>query len=274
MTLKTRRSVGTAALTLGLAVLMLILILGAVHGVGTDAELYFRLQTEAGVLPEAGVCEADLRTLDGALARFLAGQPEELMTPSESAPGSYDLLALNVDGALRPAFNDREVAHLRDCEALFALLRKVRRRLIPWAVLLVVGGAYLLQDRRRARKAALLSPLIPLAPLGAFALWAVIDFDGAFVFFHRVLFDNDLWLLDPATDLLIRICPESMFMSMGRMIALRGLAILAAVPALAVLASLIWPKSKSNGGNQWNDNRAMRRAAAQRPKTFDAKGMR
>ena len=124
-------------------------------------------------------------------------------------------------------------------------------------------------QNKKARRAAWLSPLILLIPLGAFALWAAIDFDGAFVFFHRALFDNDLWLLDPATDLLIRICPESMFMAMGRMIALRGLAILAAVPALAALIARIWPKSKSNGGNPWNDNRAARRGSALRRKTFD-----
>ena len=58
---------------------------------------------------------------------------------------------------------------MADCQRLFALLRKVRSRLIPWAVLLIVGGAYLLQDRRRARRCAWLAPLILLVPLGAFA---------------------------------------------------------------------------------------------------------
>ena len=158
---------------------------------------------------------------------------------------------------------------MEDCRRLFALLRKVRRRLIPWAVLLIVGGAYLLQDRRKARLAAWLSPLILLIPLGAFALWAAVDFDGAFTFFHRLLFTNDLWLLDPRTDLLIRICPESMFMAMGLRIALWSLAAVIAVPALATLITFIWPKNKQDEANKWNDNRAMRRASAQRPKTFD-----
>lgn len=274
MTERNRSTFGAIGLALGLVALMLILILSAVHAVGTDGALYYRLQMEADVLPAAGVSDADLQALDDALADYLAGRSDALMTPSESAPGAYDLMALVVDGELRPAFNERETAHLIDCANLFALLRKVRRRLVPWAVLLIVGGAYLLRDRRRARKAALLSPLILLVPLGAFALWAAADFDGAFTFFHRVLFTNDLWLLDPRTDLLIRICPERMFMRMGGMIALRGLAILIGTPLIAAGLTLLWPKSKAREENAWNDNRATRRAAAQRPKTFDVGGKR
>ena len=30
--------------------------------------------------------------------------------------------------------------------------------------------------------------------------------------FHQIFFDNDLWILDPATDLLINIVPEPFFM--------------------------------------------------------------
>jgi len=141
-------------------------------------------------------------------------------------------------------------------------------------VLLIVGGAYLLQNRKKARRCAWLAPLVLLAPLGAFALWAAVDFDGAFTFFHRLLFTNDLWLLDPRTDLLIRICPQSMFAAMGLRIALLSLGGMAGVTALAVLLTYIWPKDKEGGGNAWNDNRATRRAAAQGPKTFDVGGKR
>ena len=275
MTNSRQRTFGAIGLTLGLVALMLILILTALHAVGTDAALYYKLQAQAGVLPEAGISADDLRDLDAELAKYLAGDPgQALALPLDSEPGAFSILPLQVDGELRPAFNEKEMAHLRDCAALFALLRKVRRRLIAWAVLLIVGGAYLLNDRKKARSVAWLSPLILLIPLGAFALWAAIDCDAAFVFFHRALFDNDLWLLDPRTDLLIRICPESMFMAMGKAIALRCAAILVGVPAIAAGLALIWPKSKSNEGNKWNDNRATRRASAQRPKTFGVGGKR
>ena len=48
--------------------------------------------------------------------------------------------------------------------------------------------------------------------------------------FHLLFFTNDLWLLDPATDLLIRICPQSMFAEMGLRIARRAAFMLLGVP--------------------------------------------
>ena len=80
--------------------------------------------------------------------------------------------------------------------------------------------------------------LILTVPLAIFALWAAVDFSSAFNFFHRILFTNDLWLLNPETDLLIRICPSSMFESMGLRIALRAGVILLGVPVL--LTGLKW----------------------------------
>jgi integral membrane protein (TIGR01906 family) len=247
---KNRRIIGTVALTLGLAVLYFILTLTALHRVGTDAELYHREQTRAGILPAAGISDEALRALDGRLADYLRG----------------DAAALETD----PPFNGREMTHLRDCFDLFALLRKVRARLIPWAVLLIAGGAWLLQDKRRVRLCAWLSPLLLLIPLGLFALFAALHFDRAFTLFHRVLFRNDLWQLDPKTDLLIRICPESMFARMGARIGAYSLAAILAVSALATALTFIWPKKK--GENTWKTT--TRRGPAPKRIDFGRRGTR
>lgn len=265
MSERTRRNLGFIALLLGLAVAMFIGILTAVHAVGTDDGLYYSEQMKAGILPAAGISDEDLRALDERLAVYLAGDESRLLPDGENA------LPVAVFGSVQPAFNEKEMAHMRDCYDLFALLRKVRGRLIPWAVLLTVGGAYLLQDRKRARCCAWLSPLVLLIPLGAFAAWAAADFDGAFTFFHRLLFRNDLWLLDPRTDLLIRICPANMFLHMGARIGVLSLIGILAISAVAVLLTFIWPKRKEE--NTWN-NRAMRRASGQKQMTFGKKGAR
>ena len=110
MSRQNRTTIGAIGLTLGLVALMLILVLSALHAVGTDDGLYFKLQMEAGILPEAGVSEDELRSIDRRLADYLRG----------------DSAALEDD----PPFNDREMAHMADCQRLFALLRKVNAFLL------------------------------------------------------------------------------------------------------------------------------------------------
>lgn len=218
------RVLAAVALCVGFAALHVLLLLTALHVVGTDGELYYTEQLKANILPQADMCDAALRTLDGSLARYLKGDAAALI------PGN--------------PFNAREMAHMADCFALFELLRGVRRALIPIALLLIAGGAWFLRDRRRIRLCAWLSPLFVLLPLGLFALYAALNFDAAFTLFHKLLFRNDLWLLDPRTDVLIRICPESMFMDMGIRIAAYSLAGMLAVSALAAALTFIWPKGK------------------------------
>ena len=53
-----------------------------------------------------------------------------------------------------------------------------------------------------------------LGVAAAFGGLVAIDFNKYFVLFHEIFFNNDLWLLDPATDLLIRMLPEGFFFDM------------------------------------------------------------
>lgn len=49
-------------------------------------------------------------------------------------------------------------------------------------------------------------------------LLLAIDFDTAFVMFHRIFFNNDYWLFDPATDPIINILPSTFFLHCALMI--------------------------------------------------------
>ena len=70
------------------------------------------------------------------------------------------------------------------------------------------------------------------AAVTAVIILACIDFNSLFVLFHQVAFRNDLWLLDPQTDLLIRLMPIEFFISYAAIIG--GLWLLGMVIALAV----------------------------------------
>ena len=206
------RRIGFGMCLVGFVLAVLAGVLGAVHWIGTDGELYYRYQMEEEIPEYAGISEEELLGLDGCLADYLGGDPQAL-----------DGLAVCVFGELQPAFNDREMQHMDDCFKLFVLLRRVLAGAAVLAVLTVGLGIHLLRDRRRIRLAAWLALPVLLIPLGIFALWAVQDFNAAFTFFHEMLFTNDLWLLDPRTSIMINMLPGNLFFDLVAGIIIRFL---------------------------------------------------
>lgn len=217
----------------------LYFISSAVLEIGTNETLYFELQTRTGLPESAGISVETLEKLDVHLASCLRGREDwnvEWLNP-EGGP-----LRVVVDGVEQDAFNAREIQHMEDCQRLFKLLRSLRLGLAIAAALMVLLSLILEWKEKPARAVSVapmwIGSLILIVPLAIFGVWAAIDFNSAFNFFHRILFTNDLWLLDPTNDLLIRICPSSMFAGMGLRIALRAGLILLGVPVL--LTGLKW----------------------------------
>ena len=76
-----------------------------------------------------------------------------------------------------------------------------------------------------------------LAAVTVLAVVAVIDFDALFILFHKVAFTNDLWLLDPRTDMLIRLMPTDFFVTYAAIIGclwllgMVGLLVISAIPS-------------------------------------------
>lgn len=84
--------------------------------------------------------------------------------------------------------------------------------------------------RKSTERTAALKRLIPKSLcIGTGAVFAVAlaligiistDFSKYFVVFHKIFFSNDLWILDPRTDMLINIVPEGFFFDTAARIAL------------------------------------------------------
>ena len=229
----------------------LYFISGAVLEIGTNETLYFELQTRAGLPESAGISAEALEKLDVHLASCLRGRKDwnvEWLNP-EGGP-----LRVVVDGVEQDAFNAREIQHMEDCRRLFDLLRTLRLSLAVAAALLVLLSLILEWKEKPARTVGLsplwIGSLILIVPLAIFGVWAALDFNSAFNFFHRILFTNDLWLLNPATDLLIRICPSSMFANMGLRIALRAAVILLGVPLLLTILKWISDRVRKRKTNE------------------------
>ena len=143
-----RKMIGSVACLLGFALSIFFGLLAAVHVVGTDAELYYALQMDAGILDSAGISEETLVMLDKALSDCLKGDAAALNLEAE------------VFGVMQPAFNEKELIHMEDCRKLFELLRTgIRASGIAGSLLLTLGCILLENDRKQIRLTAWLSPL-------------------------------------------------------------------------------------------------------------------
>ena len=141
-----------------------------------------------------------------------------------------------VDGTEYAAFNQKEQHHMADVQDLFQLCRFVAW--LGWGIV-IFGG---LSARRRLDWRTFRRTLIAiLAAVTIVFVLACIDFNSLFVLFHKVAFTNDLWLLNPQTDLLIRLMPIEFFISYAAIIG--GLWLLGMV-GLLVISTIFIRKAK------------------------------
>lgn len=179
---------------------------GAVRGVAVDETLYgakarFAVVDEMGLASEAEV--SAVIGLDAAAQEALAAGIAAGMAAEFS------------DFALEP-LNERERAHLCDVHALIQAAQRAAQLCVGIAAGLAVAAAWTGARLERRRRAALLGGacgVLLLALLVGAAALAVYGggFTAAFYRLHELLFTNDLWLMNPETDVLIRMMPQRLF---------------------------------------------------------------
>ena len=213
------------AAALGMLLIVPALMLYAFDRGALDRGYHQALYARLGSAAAAGVDEATLGKIGDMLVDYLNG-----------ARGDLNMIAA-VHGAEQRVFNEREAAHMADVKALFALERRVAAACFGLGIALLAAGLIGKGWARRMKRAGLTGQIFWLALLLFAAVWASVDFDGAFRRFHGLLFSNDLWLLNPETDLMIRMLPERFFMQVALRAAewmLAGQLLLAALWGLPV----------------------------------------
>lgn len=120
------------------------------------------------------------------------------------------------------------------------------------AITLILGIAIILYKKKRRDFSYLLvsaisSIVIPLLV----ALFMAIDYDRAFLLFHKLFFNNDYWLFDPATDPVILILPKEFFMHSAILIIIIVLLFCAAF-------LFIYNRKKSHVGIKYRKNKGLK----------------
>ncbi|MGG7178044.1 TIGR01906 family membrane protein [Clostridium paraputrificum] len=110
-------------------------------------------------------------------------------------------------------FSDEGQAHFEDVKKIF----------IGVDILLIITGVLgfigIMMIKRRGQANYLKYTSISLITLPLVIMgFLAVDFDKAFIVFHKVFFRNDNWLFNPMTDPIINILPQDFFMHTAFMV--------------------------------------------------------
>ena len=122
-----------------------------------------------------------------------------------------------VDGVEYAAFNQKEQQHMADVQDLFRLCKAIAFACLGGFVITMMflhNGETDCTHWRTFRRTL----IAILAAVTIIIIAACIDFNSLFILFHHIAFTNDLWLLNPQTDLLIRLMPTQFFISYAAII--------------------------------------------------------
>jgi integral membrane protein (TIGR01906 family) len=112
---------------------------------------------------------------------------------------------------MREVFSTREKKHMEDVQMLFLKGYEWRK----WCgILFLICICFLISHKEGIYtlfKSIKIVSVVGSITVGFLGLVVYHDFTASFTIFHHIFFDNDLWLLDPAEDILISIVPEPFF---------------------------------------------------------------
>ncbi len=133
-------------------------------------------------------------------------------------------------------FNERETTHLIEVRDLYKLIFRVIDISVIISIISLLAFMYLVQlcighlslKNQNEQIRIILSRLLFSIGIAVFAFFIfflvmVLTFDSAFITFHEVFFKTDTWMLDPATDNLIRMFPQQFFFDIFSKIIIQSL---------------------------------------------------
>ena len=144
---------------------------------------------------------------------------------------------------LNPYFNDMEIEHMKDVKELF---RKGYILKYLSLIISIIALFFSIKNKKWLIEEGVFKGIFIWWGLMALLfLFTLLDFNKYFTYFHLIFFDNDLWLLDPNTDLLIQMLPEEFFISIFRRIVLFFSLSLAIIQ---IISYIIMKKEEDNSG--------------------------
>lgn len=162
----------------------------------------------------------------------------ELMDYLHNDRDSLEHIVTVVNGQKRDFFSEREKIHMADCKEIFNNALVLRK--ICTMIFIILTLAMILMKMFDIRQFIKICGMISIGIIlfaSVVTIAALINFDASFTMFHKIFFDNDLWLLYPETDLIINILVEDFFRDIAIKIGIYSMSIPA---VLAVSGTVLY----------------------------------
>jgi len=186
-----------AFIMLVLAIPMLIVSV-AVNIYAGSVDLYTGGFARYHISAVTGISNPQLKDVARGMADYLDGK---VRSPQ---------VEVDINGIKRPVYSQKELIHLEDVRKIIDIFKMLE--VLSLIIFLLTGLSMFFKfGVSRLLKGLQAGAVVTVVFLGSVMLWALIDFNSIFYFFHILSFSNDLWLLDPATDYLIMMFPEGFF---------------------------------------------------------------
>ena len=183
-------------LTVAHVMLIGAIILSCVEFGSFDRNFYYREYEKLEIAQEIQISFDELMKAMDVILAYTDGSRADMYCP------------VVIKGKITQFYNQDEMDHMVDVKELYNKAIMVRN------IFAVAGLAILLflyKERKLFRQTLLWGLEFMGAIVAAIGIFAWSDFSGFWTAFHYALFDNELWLLNPATDNLIVMMPLQVF---------------------------------------------------------------
>ncbi|MDO5377666.1 MAG: DUF1461 domain-containing protein [Clostridia bacterium] len=216
-------------------------LLGTAYDMASDQTLYAS-QSRKAVAQQFGFAD------DAQITAYI-GLTEEEQEDAATRIALYMAYASEDQELDLPVLGERERQHMRDVRGLIRLAQGGYKLCMALAAGLAVAIAWTGARLRHRHRAALAGAacgagVLIIGALGLMLAMNTMGFERLFVGLHRLAFTNDLWLMDPQTEILIRMMPQALFEQAFGALLLRaaavfGIALVMLAAVYAVISGMI-----------------------------------
>lgn len=226
-----RMIAGFLSFLMGLT-LIIVILLTTIELISFDRDFYRREYQKLNSAETIGMSDQDLTMATEGLLSYIQGDRDNLVMEAV------------INGQQREVFNQKEIMHMVDVQRLYDLGYEARKAGVFLLILLLGSSLYVSRKKFWEYWAGgyLTGAGVFLLLLAAAGLAISRDFLWFWNNFHYLIFTNDLWLLDPNTDILIQMVPEQFFFDL--VVRILSAFTLALALLAAAAAGILWKRKR------------------------------